>query len=387
MNRLLSLLFICLLSACASKPISLPALENESGSECYFRYETARNKDVLGALSTAAKLYEKKCFEEVVVLGSYIDQKARDKVYLLLSETAEFVLPDGSVTEYVLESYERAYLNYLVASSYAELKKQDRADVHLRKAYLDGKALIYNHGDDPVNLILQATLWENANQNLYSRPLWKRASELTEEDINLKSFTEKRLKSLDEKKPTPRWKVYTYGNFPQITWKMNTGKKGGGYFDLTPKSSFPLTCTSKNSLLISTEAWFKKISIRHNRDYHPLLNLRSWTRLPVGLTMGAITGLAGVGVGVGGCGLAVGIMVHSSGGNSGEAAGQLCSVSMKAAGAMIETSGDVVSYVLSPDLRRWEQVPSAFLITTLENPHEDPCYPQDSFASQPIPNK
>lgn len=372
-HGLLSILLLWL-SACATTSNKFPEMAEYSSNDCFHLYEEGRSRDVLRTLASISKLYEARCFQEVITLGKYVKEKSRDKVYYFFAETAEFVLPDGSLTDYVLESHERAYLSYLMASSYEKLRREEDSHVQLRQAYQEGQALIYNFGDDPVNMALQAAVWENSTQNLHSRPLWKKAAETSPDDLPLQNFVEQRLKAIDQGAPKKKWNILAYGKFPNIDWEMNMGKKSGGYFDLSPMTSFPYTCSSPGSLLISTESWFRKIAIRHHKDYHPLLNVRSWTRLPVGLTMGAITGIAGVGLGVGGCGLAVAMASDSSSGA--EAGAYLCGASLQAAGSMIQSSGNVVRYVLEPDLRRWTQVPEAFLISSYEKIDDDPCFPK-----------
>jgi hypothetical protein len=383
---LLSLLLLILTSACASQP-KKPILLHFTNSDCDLNFHQALKDNVLGQLKAISFFYERECHQEVISLGGYVRERSRDKIYHVIAETAEFVLPDGSLTEYTLESYERAYLSFLMAASYQKLQLQDASQVELRQAYQEGKALIYNHGDDPVNLALQAALWENSNQDLNSRPLWKKISELANDDLVLQNFAEKRIAEIDKgKKQKAKWNIYTFKEFPKINWNMNLSKSSGGYFELSPVTSFPMTCTSKKGLLISTEPWLKKISIRHHQEYHPLLDVRSWTRLPVGLTLGATTAVAGIGVGVGGCVLVAGLLSGGKSGSSGggEATAQLCSASLQAGAAIAGEAGSVTRYVLEPDLRRWEQIPAAFLITPEEDPTQDSCSSQD-FEVQGVP--
>jgi Asp-tRNA(Asn)/Glu-tRNA(Gln) amidotransferase A subunit family amidase len=74
--------------------------------------------------------------------------------------------------------------------------------------------------------------------------------------------------------------------------------------------------------LISTESWFNKIAIRHSHGYHPLLNVQTWIRLPVGIVYSLIPVTAGAGIMVGGCVLDA----------AGEGKGSLCQLSLLRAG-------------------------------------------------------
>lgn len=370
-----------ILGACAGIPKKSPLL-SYTNPDCQTVYESSFSNDILKSLTAVSRMYGLGCYKEVIGLGDFIRQHSRDKIYHIFAETAEFIAPEGTLTEYVMESYERTYLSFLMAASYQQLAQSERSQVELRRAYNEGQALVYNYGDDPVNLALQAVLWENSNQKMNSRPLWKKISELSaepsREDRDLKAFAEARIKEMDLAKsgPSPKWQVYAFGKFPHLKWQVDFQKNSGSYFQINPEHPFAMTCTSPRSLFISTEAWSQKISHRHNPNYHPLLNLKSWTRLPVGVTMGVATTLAGIGVGVGGCSLAVGLASDShSNLSSSQVAAELCVASLGAASGIISESGQMARYALEPDLRNWEQVPAAFLITQEQDLNLEICKP------------
>jgi hypothetical protein len=375
----MKLIFCVLISllavACASKPKALK-MSRSTNEGCQNNLEHAPLEDVLKTLGFISELYDQKCFREVIALGDFVRAHSRDKFYHVVNETLEFVTPEGTFTEYVLESYERSYLSFLMASSYEQLASKDGAQVELRKAYQEGQALLYNYGDDPVNLVLQAAVWENSRTSGDSRPLWKKVTELAGSNLALKTFAEKRIQEIDSgRKPVKPWKVYAIGLFPGLDWETSMTKSSGSYFVVKPKSSFPVTCGSDESLLLSTEAWAQKISHKYDQDYHPLLHLQTWTRLPVGLTMGALTAVSGAGVAVAGCGADFALTkdAHSH---------PLCEASLAFGGKIIGETGNVTGYVLRPDLRYWSQLPSAFWITQDEKSAEDFCRPQTSERKQ-----
>lgn len=372
--------FILILSACASPP-KKPVLTAYTNPICRVNYENAVSPNILKSLQAVSEIYDLGCYKEVIALGDFVRQHSRDKIYHVFAETAEFVVPEGTFTEYVMESYERTYLSFLMAASYQQISEHEDAKIELRRAYQEGKALIYNYGDDPVNLALQAVLWENSNQQMNSRPLWKKISELSSdplrEDLNLKNFADARIREIDLNQTRPqKWTIYSFGHFPNLKWQVDFQKKSGNYFQINPEHPFPMTCISQQGLLISTETWYQKVSRRHDHDYHPLLNFKSWTRLPVGVTLGAVTTIAGIGVGVGGCTLAFGLASDShSNLSTSQAAGNLCAASISAGGMIISESGQVARFALEPDLRNWGQVPAAFLITREADGNLDTCKP------------
>ena len=139
-----------------------------------------------------------------------------------------------------------------------------------------------------------------------------------------------------------------------------------GYYDLYTKSDFPLRCSSVSGATMPSSAWVNKIKQRYAQDYHPLLNAKSWIRFPIGVAYGITTFTLGLGVTIGGCAADL----------SAEANGQICKLAAAGGGAMMGASGDVVSYALKPDLRRWKKVPSAIYISRAESTDKDPCWAQ-----------
>lgn len=367
-----------LFSACAST-LKRPALPQGTNAQCQTRFQAAPLGDVLETLQTISDLYDGKCFHEVIALGDHVRTHSRDKFYHFVNETLELVTPEGTFTEYVLESYERAYLSFLMASSYQHLARQTDAQVELRKAYLEGQALLYNYGDDPVNLVLQAALWENSHSFNDSRPLWKKVSEMAPNDLQLRKFAEKRIQEIDQGlKSTASWRIYAVGKFPDLGWSTTLVKGNGSYFAVEPQRSFPVTCSSEQSLLIPTESWAQKMSHKYDREYHPLLHLQTWTRLPVGIGVGAITALTGVSVIVAGCGVDS-YLTRGYGGNH-----SLCHSSVEAGTSMVKETGNVTGYVLRPDLRLWKALPEAVLITRADSPHSDDCLPHQYSFRKPL---
>src|SRR3989449_1498715 len=111
-------------------------------------------------LNLLAKAFSQKCYDVVIRYGARAQTEYRHKTYSVIKETASIFLPEGALTAYILESYERGYLTVLLADSYVQEKKAEAAKVELRRLDQELFAPIYNYGEDPVNLLLSAVLWE-----------------------------------------------------------------------------------------------------------------------------------------------------------------------------------------------------------------------------------
>ena len=157
--KLIYAVLIALLVACASKP-TIKNLAEATSSECLRLYQSASNLAFDQQLDTISDLYEKSCFKEVIDLGNFVRQHRRDKLYHISSEFGELFTPEGTFTDYTLESYERVYLSMLISLSALQTNQQDLALVELRRSYDEQNAYVYNHGADPVLILLQASLWD-----------------------------------------------------------------------------------------------------------------------------------------------------------------------------------------------------------------------------------
>lgn len=81
---------------------------------------------------------------------------------------------------------------------------------------------------------------------------------------------------------------------------------------------------------------------------------KALARLPVSVGVGLVGVSTGIAVAVGGCGIE---------GSNKNSSGALCRASVQLAGKMIESSLDLVGYIMKPDLRHWRKLPEGFLIT------------------------
>jgi hypothetical protein len=139
MRRILtSCLFVTLtlgLGGCATIPNQpFPNPENFTTYDCAKLFNGTQKKSTEEQLNQISKLFKSSCYQEVITLGNYVRSQRRDKVYNVTAEVAEVFTPEGTFTEYVLESYERVFLSVLIATSYSDLGKNDDALVELRKA-------------------------------------------------------------------------------------------------------------------------------------------------------------------------------------------------------------------------------------------------------------
>jgi hypothetical protein len=324
--------------------------------------------DRITTLNLLSQAYSKHCYPTVVDYGTRAQSEFRHKTFHVFKETASVFIPDGTLTDYVLESYERGYLSVLMAASYLRLRQFDDAKVELRRLDHELFTSLYNYGEDPVNVLLSAVLWEQAGDPAEARVDWLRLRDLPnllkERDKPLRSFADLQVTRIDEGRPAGNpWHLYRLGTFPAVDWDLQFTGSDNGYFRITAGGSFPATCASRTGALLSTQSWFGKIATRHSHAYHPLLNVQSWIRLPVGVTYSLVPFAAGAGIAVGGC------MIDAAG----EGKGALCEIAVRGGVALMSTAPRVLKGALEPDLRHWEQVPSAFLVTTASDQSQEPC--------------
>lgn len=326
-------------------------LEKYGSNECLYLYERADNKSGDEQLDLVSDLFNEECYTEVIELGQHLRKFQRDKFYHIANETAEVFAPEGSFTEYVMESHERSYLTILIALSYLHRGQENSAQVELRKSYEESKAELYNFGDDPVISFLLAALWDRWDPQI-ARPFWKVLSETTGLDKDLQMFSSRRVQSIDAAASSRvAWKISGYGQIPDVEWSTQILQISSGPYKMTPRDFFPPLCVGPKSLSFPTKSWLEKLNYRYHSDYHPLLLAKSLVRLPIGLTYGALGISGGVALGVSGC--IAGAKVESK---------ELCNASVAVAGKLISSSVDFVGYTLKPDLRRWRKLPSLFLL-------------------------
>ena len=348
----------------------LPCSEIEQGINLSDRIDT---------LNRLADAFAARCYDAVIVHGEKARSEFRHKAFSLMKETGNVFVPEGSFIDYVLESYERGYLCLLLAASYANVQKPEEAKVELRQ--LDHELFIplYNYGEDPVNLLLSAVLWERVGEENESRVDWLRLRDLGvmwkgQQDA-VRVFAARQVTRIDEGQGfSEPWHVYGVGRFPELTWDLQFFGSTNGYFSVKAKGEFPLACQSDSGVRLSTRSWFDKVAIRHSHGYHPLLNMQSWIRLPFGLTYSLIPLAAGAGIMVGGC------MLNAAA----DGKGALCQLSVVGGVALMRTAPAVLEGALRPDLRHWEHVPAAFVVTRASTPELEPCLAKLGAAVQQL---
>lgn len=323
---------------------------------------------ILNVLSLA---FTRGCDEVFIRFAQQAQENFRHKSFSFSRETASVFLSDGAVTEYVLESYERAYLSVLLAASYIRIQQPQEAKVELRKLDHELFASLYNFGEDPVNIILSAVLWEVVGEPEEARIDWSRLAEplsstLVYVDSTLQAYAQDQITRLDQvSRKTPGWQVYGLGRFPQIDWKLKFFGSQNGYFAITPQPPFQSVCVSTSGIRVPTKSWFEKIAHRHDQAYHPLLNLQSWLRLPVGILYGLVPFSLGAGVAVGGCAGAATL--------GGKGSGDLCALSILGGVHLMEVAPTVFQNTVRPDLRHWDLIPAGFVVTQAPSLKEETC--------------
>jgi hypothetical protein len=232
-------------------------------------------------------------------------------------------------------------------------------------------APLYNFGEDPVNLVLSAVLWEVLGEPGDARTDWFRVAEPTSSsllhvDSTLQAFAQKQVTRLDQgSQSAPRWQVYGLGRFPEVDWDFKILGSTNGYFVIHPKPPFQELCVSGTGLRLSTESWFAKIAHRHDHAYHPLLNIQSWIRLPIGVVYGLVPFSLGAGVAIGGCAGAASL--------GGRGSGDLCALSILGGANLMQIAPTVFQNTVRPDLRHWELLPAAIVLTQAATLESESC--------------
>ena len=333
--------------------------------------------DRINTLNRLADAFAGGCYDTVILYGEKARSEFRHKTFSLIKETTNIFIPEGSFIDYVLESYERGYLSLLLAASYLHVQKPDEAKVELRQLDHELFTPLYNYGEDPVNLLLSAVLWERVGDVNEARVDWLRLRDLSllwkgQQDA-ARLFAARQVARIDERQGLSEpWHVYGVGRFPELTWDLQFFGSTSGYFSVKTNEEFLPACQSDTGVRLSTKSWFDKVAVRHSHGYHPLLNVQSWIRLPIGLTYSLIPLAAGSGLMVGGC-----MLDAAANGKGG-----LCQLSVIGGVALIQTAPAVMEGALRPDLRHWEHVPAAFVVTRAAKPELEPCLARLGTAVQ-----
>lgn len=350
---------VLFLTACATLPSPAPEPTSFTSDVCRKLFVSSRKQPTEKRLDTLSELFNRGCFTEVISLGDFLRRTHRDKFYQLSGELGEVFTPEGSLTAYVMESYERTYLSLLLAVSYLNLNHRDDALVELRRAQDEGQAYIYNFGEDSVLQLLQAALWDRFDPN-QARPYWKSVSLDAGQIAAVRLMAAARIQEIDLHPGVPvAWKIYGLGELPDLEWHLSAEHLRQSYFRVVPNQQFPHACADQHGVLVPTDSWLRKVGQKDQRSYHPLIFAKSLARLPVGLGYGLVGVTAGTVVGVTGCGAD---LYLSAAAHSQQLSG-LCQTALVASGYLIQETGNLVDYTLKPDLRHWEKLPRAFYIS------------------------
>lgn len=364
MKMIIRICLVFTIAGCAHRELQVRPFQFTS-QNCKTTFEKSFSVPLEEKLNKLSELYSLQCHMEVIHLGSAIREHSRDKFYHVSAETMELVTPEGTLTEYVLESYERAYLSVLISLSYLKLNQSQASVIELRRASLEQSAALYNSGEDRSVHLLLAALWDRLDP-MFARPHWKRLSEMSLSDHQIKSMATARLREID-RAPSQKifWQIEGFEFLPELTWSVNLLNVKRGPFDLDYKGAFPEACATQNVVMLPTVSWIEKLSHRHSPNYHPLLYTKSMTRFPVALGYGIVGATTGVAIGFGGCGLAA---------QAGSGGSDLCELSLQMGLELAKKSLNVMNYTMKPDLRHWKKMPKAISIVKPQTSSQDQCY-------------
>ena len=345
--------------SCATKP-HLPKLQQISNPDCREYFLKSHQEKTQDQLNRVSELFSRMCYHETVALGKWLRERHRDKFYSVTGELAEFVVPEGTVTDYVLQSHERTYLSLLISLSYLKMEKIPEGQVELKRAYEEHRAQVYHSDNDLIFSTLLASLWDPFDVSL-SRPLWKNVAQAADPQSPLQTFSQMRIQEIDaHPDQTVNWNIEGFSYLPPLDWSFQLTQIDSQPFLIQPQEAFPLNCQSSQDLVVSTEPWSKQVQYRQKKESYPLAYSKALTRIPVGLALGAVGTAGGAVIGLGGCGLAA----QADGG-----AHELCEASIRLGFHLANESFQIATTAMKPDLRFWSKMPRALRVS---RPHSPP---------------
>ena len=230
-----------------------------NGVPCSVIERSINLSDRIGTLNHLADAFEAQCYDTVIVHGEKARSEFRHKTFSFLKETTNVFIPEGYFIDYVLESYERGYLSLLLAASYANVQKPEEAKVELRKLDHELFTPLYNYGEDPVNLLLSAVLWEGVGEVNEARVDWLRLRDMDamwkgKQDA-VRIFAARQVAWIDEGQAVSEpWHVYGLSRFPEPTWDLQFFGSTNGYFSVKANEEFLSACRSDTGVRLSTKS-------------------------------------------------------------------------------------------------------------------------------------
>lgn len=217
------------------------------------------------ALNQLPDAFARQCHHTVIEYGTSALAEFRQKTFHVIAETFSVFLPDGTLTDYVLETDERGFRSLLLAASYARQQQYDDAKVELRRLDHELSAPLDNYGEDPVNLLLSAVFREQLGEQGEARVDWLRLRDIgglpTPPDTIVRAFADRQIRRLDEGRPQrPLRHVYGLRRFPAVQWDLPFASSNKGYVLITATEPFPAACASETGVRILTRSWLETIA-------------------------------------------------------------------------------------------------------------------------------
>src|SRR3990167_1362108 len=123
-----ALLVLSVFAGCAHQ-----AAQSKLPPSCQDFAQTMDLSDRIKTLDLLSDAFAQQCYATVIVYGTQAQTEFRHKTFHVFKETASVFIPDGTLTDYILESYERGFLSILLAFSYMHMQQFEDAKVELRR--------------------------------------------------------------------------------------------------------------------------------------------------------------------------------------------------------------------------------------------------------------
>ncbi len=342
----------------------------DDGTTCKQSLEQVKKKTDIGSLNLIRTMYYRGCYEETLEAVNYARQSFRDSIFSVTKDAAELVAFEGTFISYTMESYERTYLALLAVRSYMKLHKNEDALIELRKAYNESVAQLETKGQDRITLLLMAALWESLGKPLDSEPLYRRIIEISAKNKDeLYELAIRRLEQTDKKKFN-ELHIFELGALPemsfftQVEFKYPPYEGKLGRINLLTDYTYNMipTCREKNMVVLSTQEWLRFLSDRAYNSDNAKYKIKKMARLPLAVFYSTTTFVAGAYV--------TAIMVKDD-----------YKALLYGTALTVAATAAVFSRSMAPDLRYWDQLPQAMIISERDLvPYDLQCL--DKFKEQ-----
>jgi hypothetical protein len=238
-----------------------------------------------------------------------------------------------------------------------QIEKPEDAKVELRRAYEESVAKLETQGQDRVTLLLLASIWDQLNEPKEAEPIYKRVVELSgKQDDSIYKIALTRIKA---GRPSPVY-IYELGYMPLL--QKDLGRKINFRYPVTITykdnqrledyiSNMIPPCKEGSTYVFGTQDWLKFLTDRYYFNDNPKTAAKKMARLPSTILYSTTVFIAGS---------YLTFLAAKSGTADGIKAAAVFAVATPA------LTVDTFEKGMAPDLRYWDGLPQAIVISNQE---------------------